>query len=117
MRLGMPNLYDEDQRRIYKVGQDLQEKWNYVAARLDIDPLLKRPLIHSKKNGKMFALWHEEAIKRYRDIGFIAEIDITPALAGESPPVISIVDRVEPLVFDFDKKAWEVKKSREKGGN
>ena len=102
------NLYDEDTEKIRKVGIVLQKKWNFIAQRLD-------PWPYTEKNRKMIDLWHDEVVKHYEEIGFVAEVDVTPAYAKLSPPVISIVKRIRHHEFDFDKKIWEVKKSKEQG--
>lgn len=103
------NYYDEDAERVRKVGIDLNQKWNFVARRLD-NPL------GSKVQQQMIQVWHDEAVNRYREAGFIVEVDITPALAGISPPTIAVVGKTEDKPFDHDKKAWEVRRSRSQGG-
>ncbi len=101
----MQHLYDEDQERIQKVGINLNQKYQYILRRMDETPM-------SKKNRQLLTAWHDEVIHRYQEIGWVAECDITPALAGLAPPTIEIVGRVENHEFDFDKKKWEVLKSR-----
>lgn len=104
------SYYDEEQEKIREVGQDLNNKWRFVVSKLPDIPMA------NDTARRMVERWHSEAVQRYQEIGFIAEVDITPALAGVGTPVISIVSRTEKHAFDHDKKAWEINKSRSQGG-
>lgn len=104
------SYYDEDAEKVRRVGTDLNNKWNYLARKLDPLPL------NSKVQTQMIQVWHDEAVNRFADAGFIVEVDVTPALAGLAPPTVSVVGKTEKQAFDHDKKAHEIKKSREIGG-
>jgi hypothetical protein len=104
----MEHVYDEEQDKIRLVGQNLQNKYNYILGKMDFE----NPM--AKRNRDLLAVWHDEVIHRYHQIGFIVECDITPVLAGIGTPTIDIVDRVNRNhEFDFEKKGWEVDKHRE----
>lgn len=105
----MQHFYDEELKKIDKVGANLNEKYQYILRRMDLDAPM------SSKNRQLLTVWHDEVIARYQQIGFAAECDITPALAGLAPPIVEILGRVEDHEFDFEKKSWEVKKSRGEG--
>ena len=92
----MIDLYDEEVVRIHHVAFDLTRKWSHREATKGNLELLER-----------------EAVSRLADIGFIATVDTIPCLLGQ-PPSITIVDRVEPHIFDHEKKEWEVRKAHEK---
>lgn len=104
------SYYDEDAEKVRRVGTDLNNKWNYLARKLDPLPL------NNKIQTQMIQVWHDEAINRFADAGFVVEVDVTPALAGLAPPVVSVVGKTEVSAFDYDKKAHEIKTSREQGG-
>lgn len=104
------NYYDEDAEKVRKVGTDLNNKWNYLARKLDPLPL------NNSVHRQMIQVWHDEAVNRFAEAGFVVEVDVTPALAGLAPPTVSVVGKTEVKAFDFDKKAHEIKKSREIGG-
>lgn len=60
---------------------------------------------------------HKELEGRLGDAGFDAVVDVTPLLDG-MPPVVSINGRKEKIAeFDHERKAWEVKKRKEKKGD
>ena len=102
----MQHLYDEEIEKMEKVGANLNEKYQYVLSKMDLDaPMCKR-------NRELLTAWHDEVMNRYAQIGFAVECDITPALAGLAPPTIEIIGRTEDHEFDFEKKKWEVLKSR-----
>ena len=105
----MEHYYDEEIEKVEKVGANLNEKYQYILRRMNLDAPM------CTKNRELLTAWHDEVIHRYHQIGFAAECDITPALAGLAPPKIEIVGRLSDHEFDFDKKKWEVLKSRENG--
>ena len=97
--------YKEDREKIFKVGVTMQKKWDDLCNhKFD----LKNPKAH--KNVGFMQAWAEEAEKRYQEAGFIVKIDITPAIAGVSPPTITIEDRVKPELTDHERIYHEVKK-------
>lgn len=105
------DIYDEEAAKIKEVGVDLNKKWQWLAKRLPPLPL------QNEKARQAIQIWHDEAVARYHDAGWIVEVDITPALSGLMAPTVSVVDRVQKISgFDFDKKQYEVRKSRERGG-
>lgn len=100
--------YKEDREKIFKVGVTMQRKWdNLCEHKFDIN----NP--KSNKNIGFMQAWAEEAEKRYNEIGFQVTIDITPAMAGISPPTITIDERVAPTLTDHERIAHEVKKEKE----
>lgn len=101
----MLNIYDSEREPIMKVGIVLQDKWNDLVTKVD------RNNLSSKRNSELMTAWADEARNRYRELGYVVEVDITPALADVATPTISFVDRVTKEEFDFDKMAYEVKKS------
>jgi hypothetical protein len=99
--------YKEDRENIFKVGVVMQKKWDYLCEhRFDVD----KP--KSNKNVGLMQAWAEEAEKRYNEIGFEVTIDITPAMAGISPPTITIDERVTPTLTDHERIAHEIKKEK-----
>lgn len=97
--------YREDREKIFKVGVIMQRKWDFLTQnRFDLD----NP--KSNKNVGLMQSWAEEAEKRYNEIGFEVTIDITPAMAGQSPPVITIQERITPELTDHERIGFEIKK-------
>ena len=103
----MINLYDEEVKRVGKVAYKANQAWRETARTLD----LKNQKDTSTKVGE----WHKRTVNEFEAAGFIVEVDVSPIYA-DMPPSISIVDRTEKVVFDHEKKSYEVKKSRDKGG-
>ena len=101
----MIDLYDEELPVIGKVAHKLNRIWRDEAHRIDITNL--------KKTSQILNNYHKRCIDEFLDVGFIVEVDVTQ-IYGDKPPIISIVERViyEPL--DFDKRAWEVRKAKER---
>lgn len=104
------SYYDEDAEKVRRVGTDLNNKWNYLARKLDALPL------NNKIQTQMIQVWHDEAVNRFADAGFVVEVDVTPALAGLAPPTVSVVGKTDVAEFDHEKKAYEIKRSRDIGG-
>ena len=103
----MIDIYDSELPKIGKVSQDLNQKWNFLARRLDGATGAK--LIEALN------IFSQEVTGRFQEIGFIAEVDVAPVYMN-MPPSITIVDRLIKTEFDYEKKGWEVKKSRAEGG-
>lgn len=104
----MLNVYKEDREKIFKVGVTMQKKWDYLCSHRfnTINP-------RATKNVSLMQAWAEEAEKRYKEIGFEVTIDITPAMAGISPPTITIDERVTPELTDHERIGYEIKKEDE----
>lgn len=101
----MLNVYKEDREAIFKVGVKMQKKWDYLCEH-------KFNTVNPKatKNVSLMQAWAEEAEKRYKEIGFEVTIDITPAMAGISPPTITIDERVTPELTDHERIGYEIRK-------
>lgn len=56
---------------------------------------------------------HRELTGRLEDIGFVAEVDVTPVLAG-MPATVSILDRIDQELFDLEKRQHELKTAAER---
>lgn len=100
----MLNVYQNEKEQIFKVGVVLQRKWDDACRRMDID----NP--KAKKNTPIMQSWVNEAKNRYAEIGFKVVVDITPAMAGVSPPTISIAERIEKQLTDHDRIRHEILK-------
>lgn len=92
----MIDLYDFEVKNIYEEIQYVQKKW------------WGKP--NSEANLDML---HREIVGRLEDLGFIATVDVTPTLEGE-PVDVRIVDRTTTHLFDFEKKADEIQKAKER---
>lgn len=101
------NLYDEELPRVGEVAYSINQLWKETARHLD--------LFNSKESSIKLGEFHKKAVGAFEKAGFIVEVDITP-IYMDQPPSISIVDRVDTIDFDHEKKAHEIKKSRDKGG-
>lgn len=98
----MIDLYDSELPKIGKVSQDLNQKWQYLAKRLE-----------GTRDGKKLVdalnIFSDEVRGRFHQIGLIAEVDVGPCYLDQ-PPVITIVDRVVKQEFDHEKMGWEIQK-------
>lgn len=103
----MINLYDEEIPKVGEVAYRLNQLWKETARHINMQ--------NTKETSMKVGEWHKRAIGEFEKAGFIVEVDMTPIYADQ-PPIVSIVDRVEKVVFDHEKKAYEVKKSRNRGG-
>jgi hypothetical protein len=94
-----PNLYDHEIRQIGKIWHQLQEKYRLKPnTPANLDSL------------------ESEAKHRFFEAGFRVELEFD-INEGYPQPILEIVGRVNPApAFDYEKKVWEVQKSREKGG-
>jgi len=104
----MINLYDEELPKVGKAAHTMNELWKETARHID--------LRNQKESSQKITEWHKRAIGEFERAGFVVEVDMTPIYA-DMPPTISIVDRTNKVIFDHEKKGWEVKKSRDKGGH
>lgn len=64
-------------------------------------------------SGENLSLLHRELTGRLEDIGFIAEVDVTPVLRG-LPASVAILDRVEHQDFDIERRQHELKELAER---
>ena len=93
------NLYDEDIIKIKRIVGGIEYKYK-------------------DRSGDFDTMWNMvlELEGKLHDAGFIADADWN--LTDDSPfpqLTVNIIERVDPISgFDFDKKQYEVKKSREK---
>jgi hypothetical protein len=101
-------LYDEELPKVGEVAYKLNRLWKETARNIDLK--------NSKETSNKVNEWHKRAINEFERAGFIVEVDMTP-IYRDQPPAISIVDRVSKVIFDHEKKAYEVRKSRAKGGH
>jgi hypothetical protein len=101
------NLYDEELPKVGKAAFIMNELWKETARHID--------LRNHKESSQKITEWHKRAIGEFEKAGFVVEVDMTP-IYMDMPPTISIVDRVNRVIFDHEKKSYEVKKSRNKGG-
>jgi hypothetical protein len=89
----------EEKIAIYKLTEYLSYKWSHKTA--------------NRANLQEFAY---EASSRYAELGYIVNVDITPALVGVGRPDISIVGKIHNLETDHDRIRYDVKKEyKEKG--
>jgi len=58
-------------------------------------------------------LLHKELLGRLQDIGFEADVDVTPVLAG-LPATVAIVNRIEDQEFDIEKRQHELRQMADK---
>ena len=56
---------------------------------------------------------HKELLGRLQDIGFEADVDVTPVLAG-MPATVAIVNRIEEKDFDIEKRQHELRQMAER---
>lgn len=96
------NLYDEELPKIGKVAIEVQQKWNGIARHIDIRNV--------KETAKKINEFHKYAVDAFATIGFNVEVDTT-TIYMDAPPTISVVSRINPIIFDHEKKAHEVKKA------
>lgn len=87
----MINLYQDEVVNITNTVAKVSLKWEGKTA-----------------NGENLSQLHRELIGRLEDIGFLAEVDVTPVLAG-MPVSVSILDRIDSQVFDLEKRQHELK--------
>jgi len=85
--------------QIYKLAQKLNDKWAHKTANVD--------------NLQEYAY---EATSRYAELGFIVNMDITPALVGVGYPDLAIVGRINPIETDHDRVRHEVRKQMKEEG-
>jgi hypothetical protein len=91
-------LYDEEAYKITEEVRKVQTKWYGKQA-----------------TGENLMLLANEIKGRLNDLGFLTEVDVTPALVSE-PIEVRVIGRTEAHTFDWEKKSHEVRKSRKEGG-
>lgn len=96
------NLYDEELPKIGKVSMEVQQKWNDIARHIDISNV--------KETARKMNEFHKYAVDAFETIGFNVEVDTT-TIYVDSPPTISVVSRINPIIFDHEKKAHEIRKA------
>lgn len=87
----MVNLYQNEVENITSIVEKVSATWWGKTA-----------------SGENLALLHKELLGRLLDIGFVADVDVTPVLMGQ-PVTVAIVSRVEPEEFDFEKRQHELR--------
>lgn len=101
------DVLDEEYIAIQKVGYEMQMLWNELARHINI--------ANVKETANKVNEWSKRVEGEYQKIGFLVGVDTTPIYVDQ-PPTISIFDRVTPTEFDHERKGYEVRKSRDKGG-
>jgi hypothetical protein len=102
------NVYDDEYVKIQEMGIRIQSMWRETARHINIE------------NVKDTANKCNEFSKRvegmFLEIGFVAAVDTTPIYA-DKPPTISLLERTKRTGdFDHERKMYEVKQSRARGG-
>lgn len=93
--------------------QDLYEHEAQVIQRI-VEGVRVKHMDGSDLNFEKLSRLHRELEGRLEDAGYDVTVDVTPLLEGV-PPVVVINGRKEPLSgFDYEKKAYEVKKRYER---
>lgn len=93
-------LYDEEQGRITATVRTVQQRYSGKRNTLE----------------NLYAL-ETEIRERLQMIGFEAIVDVTPSFE-QKPIEVVVTARIDKKhEFDFDKKKFEVIKSRKEGGN
>jgi hypothetical protein len=90
----MLDLYDEQLFEIYAITQLVQKRFEDKE-----DSLTNLNEMKNELEGRLY------------DAGYVARVEV-----GTVPVSVVIDDLVEYKEFDFEKKGWEVQKSRESGG-
>lgn len=88
-----------EQEQIMKLAEILNLRWSHKTA--------------NAANLQEFAY---EATSRFAELGFIVNVDITPALVGVGHPDIGIVGRVQPMEPDHDRIRHDIKKQYKNEG-
>ena len=97
------NLYDSEIKQINDLYTQIFNKWK------------------TRQNNKQNLMeFHREVIYKFEEIGFDVDVDFFDYLEDimedkhpPRPPVLVIIGRVEPIQFDHEIKAHEVRKSKE----
>jgi hypothetical protein len=89
----------EEATAIYKIAENMNVKWSHKTANRD--------------NLQEYAY---ELTSRYAELGFIVNVDITPALVGIGYPDVAIVGRIKPIEPDHDRIRHDVKKQLKREG-
>lgn len=89
----------EEAAAIYKIGEAMNTKWSHKTA--------------NRENLQEFAY---EITSRYAELGFIVNVDITPALVGVGYPDVAIVGRIKPMEPDHDRIRYDIKKKMKEEG-
>jgi hypothetical protein len=97
------NLYDEELPKIGKVAFEVNYKWKELARHIDISNV--------KETARKINEFHKYAVDAFETIGFVVEVDTT-TIYVDQPPTINVVARVNPIIFDHEKKAYEIRKSK-----
>ena len=92
----MVNLYQNEVEEITNVVEKVSKSWWGKTA-----------------SGENLALLHKELLGRLQDIGFEADVDVTPVLAG-MPATVAIVNRIEEKDFDIEKRQHELRQMAER---
>jgi len=92
----MVNLYQNEVEEITSTVEKVSQAWWGKTA-----------------SGENLALLHKELLGRLQDIGFIADVDVTPVLAG-LPATVAIVDRVDAQDFDIEKRQYELRQMEDR---
>lgn len=92
----MVNLYQNEVEDITKVVEKVSQSWWGKTA-----------------SGENLALFHKELLGRLQDIGFEADVDVTPVLAG-LPATVAITNRIESTDFDIEKRQHELQTMRDR---
>ena len=105
--MDLEDLYDDELPKIGAVAKDVNDKWLFLDRRLQG--------ANAAKITQALQLYRDEVVKRFEDIGFEVDVDITRYWAGLAPEV-AIIRRTEPIYFDHEKKAHQVREARQRGG-
>lgn len=81
----------------------------------DLQMMLQVKWKHKEANLKNLEELQKEVVGRFMDIGYIVNVDITPALVGIGFPDIAIVGRIEGMT-DHEKIRKEVRELYEYEG-
>lgn len=93
----MLDLYKEDEEKIYDI----------------VDRVRAKHMDGGEVNWDKLGRLHRELEGRLQDAGYDVSVDVTPLLEG-FPPIVNINGRRDAGEWDFDKKAYEVKKRIER---
>ena len=98
-------VYQDDVVKIQKLAQDIQEKWYFRS-------LPER----TKERQQILEEFEKEVRYKFREIGYVVNVDITAAIAGEGPPDVAIVKRVDFQEPDHDHARFDaVKELKDQG--